>query len=348
MLKCLHLCSAEDDARNQAARETPAYDELGQIKPVYSQIVQACKENYHPQQEISINERMVSTKTRGIQTQPEYKLFVMIESATGYTWNMYISTATSKKRLSYESVMNLLDTNALGTGYHVYVDDFYTSSQLFRDLLAKRTGVCGTRHNKMDQRRRPAVRKVERPTRSHDVFNDTSSVQRRDRFQARQTRRRRVQVDLPVPTPVKAHDEFMREVDASDAVIGYHKVSHKAKKWFRFLFYHFVDIAVVNSLVLYNEANKDDTLTKIEFNESLISGLAKRGSGSTSAVRETPRPVSEKITHYLVYLTEGEPAGLDGQTRCRKCQRETAVGCKTCQVPLCFLPERNCYAAWHD
>ncbi|KAK7910292.1 hypothetical protein WMY93_014976 [Mugilogobius chulae] len=295
------LDHAADDARNQAARGTPAYDRLGKIKPLYHQIVKACKDNYHPQQQISIDERMVSSKARSVlkqymrnkPTKWGYRLFVLAESATGYTWNFFIyegKAVASGKGLSYDSVMALLDTDTLGSGYHLYVDNFYTSSQLFRDLLAKKIGACGTvRTNRIGFPKTTTNdigRKDPRGTIRWIREGDLLYVKWKDRREVvmcstvhsaftGETVSRRVRqdgrwalVDVPVPSPINAYNQFMGGVDVSDALIGYYSVLHKTKKWYRSFFYHFVDIAVVNSFLLYNAEHKDKPMNQKQFREA--------------------------------------------------------------------------------
>lgn len=74
--------------------------------------------------------------------------FVLAESLNAYTWDFFIYEGKSlvaqsqqNKGLSYESVMARVDEKVLGSGYKLYVANFYTSLMLFRDLLQKKTSV---------------------------------------------------------------------------------------------------------------------------------------------------------------------------------------------------------------
>ena len=74
-----------------------------------------------------------------------FKLFVLADSSTGYTWNFEIYQGRhqqAEKGLSYDSVWRLVDLPILGEGYQLFVDNFYTSPMLFRDLLHLKKIIC--------------------------------------------------------------------------------------------------------------------------------------------------------------------------------------------------------------
>ncbi|XP_041661917.1 piggyBac transposable element-derived protein 4-like [Cheilinus undulatus] len=374
----LHLNSRADDAANDERRGTPTYDRLCKIKPLYEEMRTACKQNFHPAQAIAVDERMVASKARiGLKQYMKnkpvrwgYKLFVLADSKSGYTWDFFVyqgKQVSSEKGLGYRSVTQLLDTTLLGTGYKLFVDNFYTSPALFRDLLKQKVWACGTirtngRVNHMSSRSpRGSIRWIRKDSLLFLQWKDTRDVFMCSTFHTAHgpdTVSRRVKgedgqwtkKDIPVPPAVKEYNQYMGGVDLSDALITYYKVLHKTRKWYKTFFYHFMDIATVNAFILHKElamGKGGKPLTQKAFRETLAEQLAQVGSATTSTpAPSAPAPSTSGPSHHKPVYISGDSS--KGRLKCRQCHSKTPVKCGSCNIPLCFVANRDCYNAWHN
>ncbi|KAF3849574.1 hypothetical protein F7725_019293 [Dissostichus mawsoni] len=152
---------------------------------------------------------------------------------------------------------------------------------------------------------------------------------------------------VPVPDTVVDYNRSMGGVDVSDALIGYYSVRHKTMKWYKTFFYHFLDIAVVNSFILHKELHKmrgDPSRTKPHTQKSFREKLAAEMIGE---VPSTPPP----LPHHHSYAC---PNATVLKRYCRNCSNagnktvKTPVYCTKCQVPLCMTARKNCFLAWHS
>ena len=134
-----------------------AGNKLRKVHSLIDHFRRKCKELYQPSQNVAIDERMVKSRHRSgmrqyIKNKPTkwgIKLWVLADSSKGYTYDfdVYIGRDAAAQRsihgLGYDVVQNLMNP-LRHQGYHLYTDNFYTSTQLLQDLYDVGVVATGT------------------------------------------------------------------------------------------------------------------------------------------------------------------------------------------------------------
>ncbi|XP_059213262.1 piggyBac transposable element-derived protein 4-like [Centropristis striata] len=380
----IHMSDPDKDTENDRKKGTPDYDRLYRLRPLMDTIKDACKSFYHPRQNLSIHERSGATKSptgivqsiRGKPTKLGFKLFVLADSSSGYTWDFNVYTGKSQFAsgvgLAYDSVMSLVKTAYLGSGFHLYVDNFYTSPKLFKDLFSLNIGACGTYREgrrgcprtetnalkKSDPRgsirwlrEGPLLfvkwmdnREVSVCSTVHEVFSG-SSVRRRVRSKDGHVAIKHI----PCPAPVL---DYNRHIGGFDLSTQCYSVHHKSMRWYQTLFFHFLDIAATNSYLLHKELcreKQEEPMSHRAFLQELTAQLC--------GVTVTTAPAQAHSGHLPIAISEQSDISKRasyGRRTCVHCRKTKQVRqstpwkCAECDVALCVIADRNCFRDWHN
>uniref|UniRef100_A0A671VFS0 PiggyBac transposable element-derived protein domain-containing protein n=2 Tax=Sparus aurata TaxID=8175 RepID=A0A671VFS0_SPAAU len=399
----LHLSDVTEDEENERKRGTPQFDRLFKIKPLYGEIVNACNSLFQPYQNITVDERMVASKARiGFRqymkdkpTKFGYKLFVLADSKTGYTSNFFVYQGKDKSKvklrgqkddgLSVTSVMDLMRFDLLGKGYHLYVDNFYSSPLLFNKLLKNHTAACGTIRTNREGFPRTTINDLPKKPERGDMrwiregnllfarWMDTKVVNLCSTFHkaySGATVLRRVKrpdgnwhrAPVDVPDACRDYNINMGGVDLSDALIHYYSVHGKTMRWYKTFFYHFIDIAVVNSYILHkavSSSHNQAPMSHKQFREDLMREMVEQAKALVAEA--TPRP---SLTNTCMPVFRGS-TGTQDRRKCVVCaakekvkakqmpgykirDMKTPLYCSRCNVSLCLVPDRNCFLEYHS
>ena len=151
----------------------------------------------------------------------------------------------------------------------------------------------------------------------------------------------------------------MRGVDLLDSHLGRQRIHIKSKKWYFRLFYHFIDITVTNSWIMYKRFVGDKIRLKDfigQVRESLCkvnSKITKRGRPSNST-DQSPNAPKRKFTHLPQPNVRLDgvhhfPDKMDKRQKCKNsnCNKLTFKNCIKCNTTLCFNKDRNCFKFFH-
>ena len=329
----LHLNDEED----RPDQHTADFDILYKARPALD-LMDKFKETYVPGRELAVDEAMIGFKGRfflkqylpGKPTKWGIKAWGLADSANGYLLKCEIYKGKKEIRhqdlLLGEQVVLQLTENFWGKWHHIYFDNFFSSTNLMKMLLAQETYSCGTtranRKNWPAQFRKPAALKLKRGESrkmQHEdvtavVWQDkhvilllsTNSDPRTDGSVTRKTGKGNEEIEIPCPNAIINYTKHMGGVDLSDQKRAYYGVGRSSKKWWKFILHFILNVCIVNSFILYDLTNQPATTAhgnrQLTFRRNLVSQLISTFTSHKRTGRKRSLPIgiaSPKLFHCI-------------------------------------------------
>ena len=151
ILRYLHFV----DNSTLTPRGQDGYNKLGKIQPLLNLILPKFQETYCPSRNLSVDETVVKFKGKlswkqFIKDKPArfgLKLFTLADADNGYVLSYKVYTgkdnAAVARGLAKRVVLELAEP-FFNKGYNIFMDNYYTSVDLFEDLYTHGMQACGT------------------------------------------------------------------------------------------------------------------------------------------------------------------------------------------------------------
>jgi hypothetical protein len=191
-----------------------------------------------------------------------------LSDATGYTYDMRVylgkdaNTATKEMTATHATVRNLT-RRVEGVGPKLFMDNFFSSPAPFDDLSTRKINCCGTvRPNRKDMppdfgRKTLRLKKGDIRVRSRAdltalVWKDKREVYILTNMHQPPTEGNFCDEhgNALKPAIVESYNTHMGYVDKSDRMANSYSISRRTFKWTKKLFFHLLDLAILNSWIL--------------------------------------------------------------------------------------------------
>ena len=286
-----------NDDRNNPPLTNPNHDPLAKLRPFIDMLDRNFQFVYKPSKNLAFDEACCPFKGRlrfrlynpMKPNRFHIKLYQVCESETGYIIGYHIYTGKDSKCVSIKAnpldpectkttkiVLGLLDRcNLLDIGHNIYMDNYYTSPELFEELAYRYTFACGTvRKGRRGVPKTITTTKV-KPLESVFLRNESilcikwsgaKTKTKKNPVHLLSTihsatevitlKKDRNGIRLTKPKPILDYTKYMSGVDISDQYMAFHTNLRKSMKWSRKLFFHLFNMVLHNAYILNKKYGK--------------------------------------------------------------------------------------------
>uniref|UniRef100_A0A3B4WCQ9 PiggyBac transposable element-derived protein 3-like n=1 Tax=Seriola lalandi dorsalis TaxID=1841481 RepID=A0A3B4WCQ9_SERLL len=358
LLASLHFADNTDSSNRQEG------DKCWKIRPWLDMFRKQCLE-ITPEEYNSIDEQMVSFRgTRSpirqyVKSKPHpwgFKIWARCTS-TGILCDFQVYEGGTGKRTTFgmggDVVLKLCETLPPGQNYKVFADNLFSSAPLVLELLQRQIFYTGTlRSNRLSgcqleddkslaKRGRGSFdARVEKEgsmaivkwhdNRSVTLISSHTAVEPQDKAH-RWSKQEKAFLDVNRPHIVKEYNTFMGGVDLIDGCIARYKYNMRSRRWYIYLFWHSIMLALVNAWLTYR---RDCKLLGQRGRPSLDSKTPSPPAPPKRVRVGVPDDVRlDQVAHWPVKCAK--------RGRCKICKTNaTTTVCEKCDVAAAVVKKR--------
>uniref|UniRef100_A0A3B4UI05 PiggyBac transposable element-derived protein domain-containing protein n=1 Tax=Seriola dumerili TaxID=41447 RepID=A0A3B4UI05_SERDU len=245
-------------------------------------------------------------------------------------------------------VLKMTSTLPTGKNHKVFADNYFTSVPLLEHLNGRGIHYIGT--VRMNRGRGSWDFRVNQDNNIIVRWCDNKAVNLLSSFIGiepvgnvkRWDRKSKTHIMVPRPAIVEAYNKFMGGVDLLDMLSALYKFSFRSRRWYMYIWWHTVTVAVINAWNLFRRDQKKlepqmKLMALRRFQASVGTSLTSAGKGR---IKLPPDVRKDGTDHFPTWET---------RQRCKHCTGNhfSHAYCWKCKVHLCLNKDRNCFFAYH-
>ena len=288
------------------------------------------------------------------------KFFLLVDCASKIVLDFIIYTGhESQIKMNNEvgisgSIVMTMMAPFLNKGHNLYVDNWYSSPNLFKLLYNNKTGACGT-----VRKNRTGMPKLERRLNQGEVENKCDgnmlALKWKDKREVHMLStihdssmiktRKRKRNGMFVYKPICVHDysQNMGGVDKVDMQISFTESIRKTVKWSKKVFFHMLDLSIFNSYAIYKH-KKTLELSFYEFKLDLVRNIFEKYKQQEFPKQSTFDPNSRLRGRHFPQKREKRKQCVVCKVRKNDQSIRSFIYCKQCNVALCV---DGCFEIYH-
>lgn len=350
-----------DDIETREARR--ALDKLAPIRHLFDIFVQHCKDAYSHSEFVTIDEKLEGFRGKCnfrqyIPSKPNkygLKVFAACDAKTFYTSAMEVYVGTQPEgpyRVgnSAQNVVERLCEHIFQSKRNITTDNWFTSIPLAESLKSKGLTLLGTiRKNKKELPQEMVTRNASRPIGSSMfAFQESTTLvsyvpKKNKNVLLLSTMHFTDDIDPSNQKPemISLYNSTKGGVDVVDKFCAQYDCSRNTRRWPMVIFYCMMNVAVINSFIIYTANNPSKNTIRREFNRELSMALVYDYQKLRITWSAIPRTVKDRLREICHVTNEPIPERTEGQKgRCDFCDykknRKTRYFCFYCKKYLCL------------